>query len=203
MANMKIDIDAILKTLKLDKNKKETLLLAAAVFFVLIGAYLFTFVKPKVVELITLFKDMRVMKSDITRVQNALAREGMLKKKLLSMQEKVTLYEKKLPTEHEVPMLLEELSKMAKETYVKILGISPVYVKIGSVDEKPKPYKEIPISIHALSGYHQLGAFINKLENAGRFMKVSDIQIRTSNKNKRAHDVELVVSTYVLLKEEE
>ena len=203
MANIKIDIDAILKTLKLDKNKKETLLLAAAVFFVLIGAYLFTFARPKIVELMTLFKDMRVMKNDISRVKDALAREGMLKKRVANMQEQVTLYEKKLPTEHEVPMLLEELSQMAKETYVKILGISPVYVKVGSADDKPKPYKEIPISIHALSGYHQLGAFINKLENAGRFMKVSDIEIRASNKNKRAHDVELVISTYVLLKEEE
>ena len=67
--------------------------------------------------------------------------------------------------------------------------------------KKAKAYQEIPIMISARSGYHELGSFISKLENADRFMEVSDIKLKANSANFRKHNVELIVSTYLLVNE--
>ena len=201
MADLKLNIDSIFAMLKLDKNKKETLYLVGGVFFLIIFIYLFIFVKPKVGEFISLFRETNTLRSDINETKDILSREALYKKRLMDMQGKVVLYEEKLPAEREVSIMLEELSKMAKETYVKILGISPVETLTRVDKDQDKPYKELPIMINAHSGYHQLGQFINRMENTGRFMKISDIDIRANPNNKKEHSVDLIVSTYVLLRE--
>ncbi|MCX5680091.1 MAG: type 4a pilus biogenesis protein PilO, partial [Candidatus Omnitrophica bacterium] len=59
--------------------------------------------------------------------------------------------------------------------------------------------EEIPILINARSGYHELGKLLSNMENADRFMKVSDIQIKSNSQLPRKHEVEILVLTYVLL----
>ena len=88
---------------------------------------------------------------------------------------------------------------MAKSANTKIVGIMPVTGKEEKA-EKNQIYKEIPILISAKSGYHELGRFLNSLENSDRFMKVGDMHIRANPATPKKHDVELLVLTYILLK---
>lgn len=197
---MEWDIKTLLAKLNLGQDKEKTLKLAGVVALIAISLYFYIFIRPTFSELSILGKDIRMLRADIKNVEDALAKEGLLQKRLEDVYNKALLYEKKLPAEHEIPILLEELSTMAKLTYVKILGINPLSPKRHSAKGgDKKPYSEIPIAVTAQSGYHQLGAFINRLEKADRFMKVSDIDISGNTNNKRVHRVELVVSTYILL----
>jgi len=195
-----VNISGILKTLKIDFTKKETRLTITIVFLAGAIAYSFVFIKPALEELLKLRRKVDTLHVDINQVEGEIRREGILKKRLVSMKEKISLYENKLPTEHEVPILLEDLSRMAQETYVKIKGINPSVTK-GARKGNKKPYREIPIQISAQSGYHELGEFINKMENTDRFMKIQGIQIKSNPKNMRLHNIELDVSTFILLKE--
>ena len=199
----KIRLDK-LKELKLGKTKKETLA------FIIIGVILFIFLysqiflKSVLSELFVLNPEIRKLKIDIKITKEDLRHEETLKKRLKDMEGRIDVYEKKLPVEHEIPMLLEDLSRMAKNSYVKILGITPVSIsRRGKRKElkKSKVYREIPIMIRAKSGYHELATFINKLEAADRFMELSDIKVKSNKDDFRRHDIELIVSTYVLLKE--
>ena len=61
-------------------------------------------------------------------------------------------------------------------------------------------YQEIPILITAKSGYHELGQFLAKLENAERFMKVVGMTIKSNKATPKKHDAELLVLTYILTK---
>ncbi len=199
----KIQLDK-LKELKLGKTKKE------ALAFIIIGVILFIFLyfqiflKSAISELFVLNPEIRKLKTDIKSTKSDLDHEETLKKRLKDMEGRVDVYEKKLPVEQEIPLLLEDLSRMAKDSYVKILGITPVSINIrGKRKEtkKSKVYREIPIMIRAKSGYHELATFINKLEEADRFMELSDLKIKSNKADFRRHDIELTVSTYVLLKQ--
>lgn len=140
--------------------------------------------------------------SDLERVRDAVSKTGLYEKTITSYGEKIDRYEKMLPAEKEIPALLEDLSAMARDSNIKILGITPV-VAAPEKNNRPRAagiYQEIPILINAKSGYHELGDFINNLENARRFMKVIDIGIRANKGTPEKHDVELIVMTYILPK---
>ena len=125
----------------------------------------------------------------------------MFKDDLKEQGQKVESYEKKLPVEQEIPALLENLSDMAKDSNIKIVSIVPAMPKDNNPGNKSLIYREIPILITAKSGYHELGHFLNSLENADRFMKVVDINIKANKASPKKHDVELMICTYVLLPE--
>ena len=80
--------------------------------------------------------------------------------------------------------------------------------RIERIQEEPAPlnkakqvnnaYTEFPILIEARAGYHQLGAFVNKLETMDRFIKITDIDIAGMEKDPRRHDIKMRIVTYVL-----
>jgi Tfp pilus assembly protein PilO len=61
------------------------------------------------------------------------------------------------------------------------------------------PYIEIPITINLRCSYHDLGRFINMIENSDRFMKVTDLTINT-NPDPMVHNIRLIVNIFVLKK---
>ena len=129
-------------------------------------------------------------------------KKATYERKVLEYKEKIEHYEKRLLTREKMPSLLEAVSDMAIDSGIRIVAITPVMLFKTPVAGEEQPYREIPIWISARSGYHQLGSFINSLENAHYFMKVADIQIRSNKRTPARHDVELLIVTYVLSKEE-
>ena len=97
--------------------------------------------------------------------------------------------------------LLEELSEVAIESGVKILSIKPITMPETAAD-KSGIYRQVPISIEAKCGYHDLGLFIQKLESLDRFMKISDIYLESNKSDAIRHNAKLEITTYTLIKEE-
>ncbi|MDP3804073.1 MAG: type 4a pilus biogenesis protein PilO, partial [Candidatus Omnitrophota bacterium] len=139
------------------------------------------------------------MKADIKSQEIEIANIDKYKSEIGAYKDKVERYERMLPAEQEIPTLLESLSGMARSSGVKIVGITPVAISEEKKQEG-QIYREIPILISAKSGYHELGNFLDKLEDSDRFMKVADIEIKANKAAPRKHDVEQLVLTYVLLK---
>ena len=191
-----------IKKIDLEKNKKQLILIC--ILFLLVVTYLYFafFLRSNFGTFFSQIKEIRSVKTNIVSTKRDAGHEDILLKRLNSVESRITDYEKKLPAEQEIPMLIESVSEMARGSYVKILGIRPVDSKNDKKSKSKKVYQEIPILISAKSGYHQLGVFINKLEGADRFMELSEIKINSNKATPRVHDVELIISTYVLLKDE-
>jgi len=192
-----------LKSIDFKSKQTQTLLLIALISFMATAAYLYFVFVPQVVSVFKLSGDVGKMKSELRSARVVIKDFERLKNDLKESSQKVESYEKKLPAEQEIPALLENLSNMAKESDIKIVGIVPAmsYFKDDKSVKKILIYREIPILITAKSGYHELRSFLNKLENADRFMKVVDIDIKSNKASPKKHDVELMVCTYVLLLE--
>jgi len=108
---------------------------------------------------------------------------------------------KKIIRENQFSSLLQDISKIANNNEVRILQVKPLrQVQPGNQDNKVKvPDKFTPISIalELTSGYHNLGKFINGLENLESFVKVQEIKIEPQGDNYLNQKVNLVLITYV------
>jgi len=191
------------KSMDLKDRRTQVMLLTVIVVLASAVLYLYFIFVPQVIRVYEHSVDIGKMKSELKSAHSVITGFEKLKNGLKEDSQKVESYEKKLPAEQEIPALLENLSKMAKDSNIKIVSIVPAisYFK----DDKPANngliYREIPILITARSGYHELGHFLSNLENADRFMKVVDINIKANKLSPREHDVELMVCTYILLPE--
>ncbi len=192
------------KGIDLKDQRTQILLLVVLVTLIVAVLYLsFVFV-PQVVRVFKLTADTAKMRSQLNSARVVIGSFEKMNKDLEEQSQKVESYEKKLPAEQEIPALLENLSNIARGSNIKIIGIAPVMSYFFRDDKSVKEgqiYREIPILITAKSGYHELGSFLDKLENSDRFMKAADIDIKSNKASPNKHDVELLVSTYVLLTE--
>ena len=178
-------------------TQKTILIILVGINTLLIYMYFVFF--PQVVNDINLTRNIIRTRGNLIAARSLIAEKGKLKDKAEEYDRKIELYEKKLPAQQEIPALLENLSKMAKNANITIIGITPAASKTAKEKKNQNQvYKEIPILIKAKSGYHELGRFLNNLENADRFMKVTDISIKANAALPKKHDVQLMVYTYAL-----
>jgi len=190
--------------LKLDESKKKIFYLYVLGIVVLFLVYIFLFLKPSITNLAGLIPVIRERTADIKAVQEDLPFIDKFRLKHRSQEEDLKKFEKKLSREIELPLLLESLSKIARKSRVKILGITPldsslIRQKRGS--EKSKIYEEVPILITAQSGYHELGAFTSKLESDERFLQISNLKIQANRSDSKRHSIEFVVYAFTFKSE--
>ena len=167
-------------------------------YMLLIAAllYLFIFFIPGAKGLCAKLRQCAKIKRQIQTVNKDWGQKEVLKKKITRIGEKINYYEKKLPGEKEIPAILENLSRAAQKLNVRISEIKP----LDQVELGQKVYYSVPILVSAECGYHQLGRFINALEKADRFMKISDIKIEAASDAHCRHQAQLIVVTYVMKK---
>lgn len=188
-----------LPPIDLKDKKTQVFILIGLVSVLGVIIYLSFILVPQVERVFEAVGRASRVETDLKDAQYNIDNIAKFKTSVTVYEEKIDRYEKMLPTEQEIPALLENLSDMAKNSNIKIVGIMPVTVKEDTI-RKASVYQEKPILINAKSGYHELGKFLSNMENAGRFMKVSDIQIKANAQAPKRHDVELMVLTYTLTK---
>ena len=187
--------------LKLNESKKKILLVFLLGISAVLIIYVYLFLKPSFAALADLIPKVRKYKTEIRALRNDLPFMDKFEEKKRLMREKLAGYEEKLSREKEIPALLESLSKLARTSRVKILGITPLtkrpVAQKKGVAGGGAIYEEVPISVSAQSGYHELGNFISRLENDKRFMRITDINIRANSSNPKRHEIKFVVYAYM------
>lgn len=182
------------------KNKNELiqkiapLLLALAIVF----TYTRVFIIPTFKKWRNLTPKVAQLKADVKSAQASIETIDTLKNRLNNLKQQIGAYENRLPQQKEIPVILEHLSSLALESGVKITAIEPSKASSSST---PKDYSEVPITLIAKCGYHQLGTFISKLENSSQFMKISNIKISRNPSDVYHHNIDLRISTFTLTEE--
>jgi type IV pilus assembly protein PilO len=195
-----------IKPLNIDFKDKRTsqqlilVIVGGLGFFILYVNLLF---KPTMAGLSEVSPKEQKLRGKITMVQKWMKGKPEAEKQLAALHEKMISYETILSSEEEIPSLLEELSAMAKESGVRIIGIRPQAAIVPGGEAGTDSYEEIPVSIKAKCGYHQLGRFISRLESAKRLLVIEQINIASNPRTSRSHDVQLLVSTFLVAAEEE
>ncbi|MFH0839947.1 MAG: type 4a pilus biogenesis protein PilO [Candidatus Omnitrophota bacterium] len=182
-------------------KKNEILAFTGLICAVILVGYFLLFLNPMLSKLFDVSRKVAKLQSDLSIAELSIDSMPKMKKEIADLKNKALSYINKLPKEDELPALLESLSMMAQGADVKITKIVPIKdTEVAKDAKNPKAsiYEEKGILVHAQCGYHQLGTFIAQLENAERFMDISDITIESIKTAPKRHNVQLIVKTFVL-----
>ena len=106
---------------------------------------------------------------------------------------------KEIISEAEIPLLLQDITDMANKNNVRILQLNPAREVARRKKGAPAVIGLKPnlIVLDLICDYHSLGAFINDLENAPKFMAVEELKISPDADSMFQQVVSLVIKTYV------
>jgi type IV pilus assembly protein PilO len=109
---------------------------------------------------------------------------------MVEMEESFGALISQLPSDTEVPGLLEDITNKGL-----LNGLS-----ISSIDLQPEIsrefYVELPIAIVASGSYHDLGAFVSGMAGLPRIVTLHDFTIRASGDNAAALSMNITAKTY-------
>lgn len=186
--------------IKKDPKKLTIVIVASAAALVFLFVYFLLI--PQIAKFGAAMGKYSKARIELKFAKEEIAKIDKYKVEIEKSREKIDLYEKKLPAEQEMPSILENLDSMAKRSRLDILAITPVSSSATLTEAGQKAtYQEFLIRISLRCGYHELGRLLSAMENADRFMKIVDIDIKGDEKTPKKHSVDLVVATYILLKD--
>jgi Tfp pilus assembly protein PilO len=143
------------------------------------------------------------------QIRELLAQEPQLRQEQAQLTQALDALRPALPKEEDLPSTLQALSEAASQSGVRIQTIvpqrsvetfgpaaAPAAKKTRAPAASPSPplYRQIPIQIDAAAGFHQLGAFVTRMESGPQALRVTTLRV-TSEKAKefRRHQITLTV----------
>jgi len=112
------------------------------------------------------------------------------RREVTELEKRLALLQEKLPTEKEMPPLYRTMSDAAFESGLAVSLFQPREPKVRDF------YNEIPISIVAEGGYHELGEFLEKVGRLPRVVTVGDMKLSGLTKQKNPMKAEVTFATY-------
>lgn len=189
-----------MKNWKHEIYKRQKIIVYGVITLCLLIANYKLFFRPTVRSLIKTLPQVRELQRKVNFARNAVANIQTYKKQIEELRSSLSLYKKRFSTKQEIFSLLQGLSEIAKSSGLKIIAIKPHPAVIATQkDTKTGAYQKFPISINARCGYHQLGRFLNKLENADTFMRITDISITSNPQDPLEHQIYILVNTYIII----
>jgi Tfp pilus assembly protein PilO len=186
-------------------SRDQRILLLILALGLLIGwLYVVYIITPLSRESGKLGRDVRSAREKVRLLEVAITSEASLQEQYRQSSQAVALLRSRLPSEEELPAIIERLSALASQSQVKIQTMFPqrpvgppeMPSTPGAGGLEPAVYKEIPIQIDALAGFHQLGDFLSLAESGEWPMRVASLRISANAKEPKRHNIKLLLSAY-------
>ena len=119
------------------------------------------------------------------------------RQQMVEMEESFGVLVSQLPSDTEVPGLLEDITNKGLLNGLEIAAIDL------QTEKESEFYVELPIEIVASGSYHDLGAFISGMAGLPRIVTLHDFQINTNSDNSHFLDIKILAKTYRYKDEDE
>lgn len=161
-----------------------------------IGAIFFVFVNQPQTERLNQIKEKdAILVKDLEEARKIAASIDDLRTRMEKIEQLVTVFEERLPSQHELASLLVEFEGMANDQ-----GLD---VELKSLTPSRDGRKEtIPYRIIVRGPFHQILTFINELERYKRYLKITDLHIEPTKANYLLTEAEFTLNTYRFIKPE-
>ena len=137
------------------------------------------------------------LKKDFETKAFQAANLGAYRQQMLEMEESFGVLVSQLPSDTEVPGLLEDITNKGLLNGLEIAVIDL------QTEKESEFYVELPIEIVASGSYHDLGAFISGMAGLPRIVTLHDFQINTNSDNSHFLDIKILAKTYRYKEEDE
>lgn len=153
------------------------------------GGY-FLLLSPLEMRVNTLRAQHATLQRELMEARTAAADVARSRREAAELERKLEAMKERLPTEKEMPPLFRTLTDAA---YQAGLFVSLFQPREGKVRDY---YVQIPITITAEGGYHQLGTFFERVANLSRVVTVEELKVTGLAKAKTPMRADLTLATY-------
>jgi type IV pilus assembly protein PilO len=175
----------------IDGPKLPKVILGVLGLVAIVAGGWFLLLSPVQLEVAALEARRQQLATELAQSRSQVAELQRFRREVAELQAKLDGLKAKLPTEKETPALYRAVSEAAQSSG---LGVSLFQPR----EPKPKDYvAEIPITIMAEGGYHQLGLFFEKVAGLERVVKVGEMKLTGLVKGRSALRAELTLATYM------
>ena len=138
----------------------------------------FFLMRPQLNTLTKINPEIKILQEDITKARNDITRVGQYQDQVQQYKSKIDVENTKVELRDEVPLILEHISRIADDHKVKINQIMPNVIDSEIVLENDERiYYDLPIDLEARASFHDLGRFVNAIEQGPIFLKVGELTI--------------------------
>ena len=179
-------------------NEKNRYYILAAVLFGIFLMDYFIIMMPQVRTFIALNPKIQALAKDIKQARDDIARKPQYEAQAAALREKMRAATSSICRKDEIPRILDNIALIASHNKIKITQIMPLReaqeVVLTTKDAK---YYALPVSINARGSYHDLGRFINRLEQDTIFMTVGELDIAATGEDPLHHAATMKIKTFI------
>src|SRR5690606_11564896 len=154
-------------------QRDQTMALLAVVAAVAVGAYWYFYFDPRASELSERTTHVEQMEINNIRAKAEIARgdEEDLKRQAQEYKENLELMRRLVPTQNELPDLLEQVSTAARRVGLDISTVEPVPVIVGA------EFDTYRYRLSMEGGYHRVGQFLANVGSLTRIVAPVSLQL--------------------------
>ena len=160
------------------------------VFGLIMGGGYWFFIKDQFAQLDRVKSAELELRQNYENKAYQVANLSVFKAQMVEMEETFGALVRQLPSETEVPGLLEDITNTALGS-----GLALQEVKLQP-EQKRDFYSELPINIRVSGSYHELAAFVSSVASLPRIVTLHDLTIKPSGADSDQLDMQVVARTY-------
>ena len=165
-------------------------LLLILAFGVALGVGYFFYLTPRLEELTQLQKQEQSLRQEFEKKAGDAANLEELEQQRIEMEETFGALLRQLPSDTEVPGLLEDITLTGLDA-----GLS-----FNVIDLRPERqaefYIELPIAITVEGSYHDMGTFVSGVANLSRIVTLHDFQVSPAGRGGESLIMQIEARTY-------
>jgi|CXWL01.1.fsa_nt_gi Tfp pilus assembly protein PilO len=194
---MNITFDPIIERLKKLDPKYHYVILGGALLFVFLLNYFLLF-RPLLGSLNKVNTQISELRSNLQDAKTDMARVGQNRDQLEKIRGQVNQVKVKIRSAQEVPLILEDISRIASAQGLKIDQLMPLKdQKVLLAKQKDVEYYALPILVQARSPYHDLGRWLAQLEEEKIFYGIGSLSITANPKDTMRHQIQVTIKAAI------
>lgn len=171
--------------------RSQKIIFGVIVLAVLLAGGYFLLLSPKWAEVNALRQQRAAKEVELIQSRALAGSLARFKQEAQALRARLEAAKERLPSEREIPGLYRQVSDMAYQTGLAVSLFQPKEPATKEI------YQEVPISLSAEAGYHQLGTFLERIARLPRIVNLTDLKITGISRPTGTIKADLTLATYV------
>ncbi len=171
--------------------RNQKIVFGVILLLILVGAGYFLLLSPKMVEVDALRGQQASKQAELLQTKALAASLARFRQEAEALRAKLEVAKERLPSEKEIPGLYRQVSDLAFQSGLSVSLFQPKEPVTKDV------YQEVPITLSAEAGYHQLGNFFDQLAHLPRIVNLVDLKLAGIARPTGTLRADLILATYV------
>lgn len=171
--------------------RTQKIIFGVILLAILVGGGYFLLLSPKMAEVGGLRQQRAAKQADLLQSKAVAASLARFKQEAQALRAKLEAAKERLPSEKEIPALYRQVSDLAFQSGLSVSLFQPKDLAMRDI------YQEVPISISAEAGYHQLGSFFDRLSQLPRIVTLTNLKLSGIARPTGTVRADLILATYV------